>query len=272
MPKKGGFIMMISENLIYEKHSISKNGFSCGIGTVVEESAYTNRTQNNDFVISWVLKGSGKFTEGGQVYTLHDECVCMRRPDRDYRLELVPNSGIRLYLTFPKEVYPTLVWLIPELETFPPVWALPYNDAYIEDFFTLYDRVAALSSLELYDAIPTMMHYILCITGIERNRAHNPLLRGRLLLEECNSLSVAEVADRCGMNRNTFRKKFTNAFGVSPVQYRIRHRIAIAKKFLVAGLPVGEIAISLGYPDIYSFTHQFTAVTGYSPTEFREIC
>ena len=74
------------------------------------------------------------------------------------------------------------------------------------------------------------------------------------------------------MNRNTFRKKFTNAFGVSPVQYRIRHRITIAKKFLAAGLPVGEIAISLGYPDIYSFTHQFTAVTGQSPTEFREIC
>ncbi len=261
--------MEISEQMIRQRPNLGKLGFGCGIGTVVEKPAYTNRTQHYNFVITWILKGRGIYTEQEQVYALHDGCVCMRRPDRDYRLELAQETGIRPYLTIPQNVYPVLTRLIPELESLPPVWDLPYNDACFEEFMTVYARIAELSSLEFYNALPTMIHYILRITGIAKTRAHDPLLRGRLLLEENTALSASEVAERCGMNYNTFRKKFTKSFGISPVQYRICHKITLAKQFLEVGLSVGEIAVSLGYPDIYSFTHQFTAVTGLSPTEFR---
>ena len=260
--------MELSELLNRQKHSVSKLGFACGIGTVVEKPVYTSQTQNYDFVISWILKGSGTFTENGKEYLLHDGCVCMRRPDRDYRLEL-KGSGIRNYLALPQSVYPALVCLIPELETLDPVWNLAYDDACYEEFVSVYDRFSELSSIELYRALPTVIHYILHVTGIEKSRAYNPLLHGRILLEENTSLSIEEIAARCGMNYHTFRKHFTKSFGISPVKYRIRHKITLAKQFLEAGLSVGEIADSLGYPDIYSFTHQFTAVTGLSPTEFR---
>ena len=260
--------MELSELLNRQKYSVSKLGFACGIGTVVEKPVYTSQTQNYDFVISWILKGSGTFTENGKEYLLHDGCVCMRRPDRDYRLEL-KESGIRNYLALPQSVYPALVCLIPELETLDPVWNLAYDDACYEEFVSVYDRFSELSSIELYRALPTVIHYILHVTGIEKSRAYNPLLHGRILLEENTSLSIEEIASRCGMNYHTFRKHFTKSFGISPVQYRIRHKVTQAKQFLAAGLSVGEIAASLGYPDIYSFTHQFTAVTGLSPTEFR---
>ena len=260
--------MKLSEQLTSQKRNVSKLGFACGIGTVVEKPVYTSQTQNYDFVISWILKGSGTFTENGKVYPLHDGCVCMRRPDRDYRLEL-KESGIRNYLALPQSVYPALICLVPELETLDPVWDLAYDDACYEEFVSVYDRFSELSSLELYRALPTVIHYILRVTGIERSRAYNPLLHGRILLEENASLSIEEIAARCGMNYNTFRKQFAKAFGISPAQYRIRYKIAQAKQFLAAGLSVSEIAVSLGYPDIYSFTHQFTALTGLSPTEFR---
>ena len=260
--------MKLSEQLTSQKRNVSKLGFACGIGTVVEKPVYTSQTQNYDFVVSWILKGSGTFTENGKVYPLHDGCVCMRRPDRDYRLEL-KESGIRNYLALPQSVYPALICLVPELETLDPVWNLAYDDACYEEFVSVYDRFSELSSLELYRALPTVIHYILRVTGIERSRAYNPLLHGRILLEENTSLSIEEIAARCGMNYHTFRKHFSQSFGVSPAQYRIRYKIAQAKQFLAAGLSVGEIAVSLGYPDIYSFTHQFTALTGLSPTEFR---
>lgn len=192
----------------------------------------------------------------------------MRRPDRDYRLVL-KESGIRPYLTVPQNVYPALICLIPELETLEPVWDLAYDDACFEEFTGVHGRLSELSSLELYRALPAVIHYVLRITGIERSRARNPLLHGRILLEENASLSVEEIAARCGMNYHTFRKQFAKSFGVSPAQYRIKYKITQAKQFLTAGLSVSEIAASLGYPDIYSFTHQFTAVTGLSPTEFR---
>ncbi len=262
--------MEIREDLIKQKHHMMKSGFGCGIGTVVEAPAYTNRTQQYNFVITWVLKGSGKYTENGQTYLLHDGCVCMRRPDRDYLLELTPKDGIRPYLTFPQKVYPSLVWLIPEIETLPPVWDMPFHEACFEEFLSLYDRIAAISSLELYTAIPALAHYILRLTGIDKNRARHPLFRGKILLEECSNLPLTEIAGRCGMNYNTFRKQFTKNFGISPGQYRIQYRIDYAKQLLESGIPVGEVAAQLGYPDIYSFTHQFTSVTGRSPTGFRD--
>lgn len=257
------------DQMIFRRRSIFKGGFGCGIGTAVLNPVYTNSIQNYQFVISWILKGEGKYTEDGRVYTLRDACVCMRRPDRDYRMELEPESGIRIYLSLSHEIYSALSYLIPELSSLPPVWDLPYNESYYEEFLAIYDRIAELSSLELYHSLPAIIHYILRITGIENSRAHDPILRARLLLEENTALSAEQIAEQCGINYNTFRKQFKKSFGLSPVQYRIQHRIAVAKQLLAEGLPVGEIATSLGYPDIYTFTHQFTTITNQSPTDFR---
>lgn len=261
--------MEISNQLILQRRTILKGEFGCGIGTTIEYPVYTNRVQKYQFVISWILKGSGKYTEDGQVYALHDGCVCMRRPDRDYRLELTPESGIRLHLTLPTGIYSAITYLIPELSSLPPVWDLPFHESYFKEFLAVYDRIVELSSLELYHAIPAIVHYILRITGVEKSRAQDPMLRARLLLEEHAALSAEQVAERCEMKYNTFRKQFKKTFGCSPVQYRIRYRVKVAKQLLEAGSPVSEIAKTLGYPDIYTFTHQFTSVTGQSPTEYR---
>ena len=115
------------EQMISRKRNLFKGGFGCGIGTAVINPLYTNSIQNYQFVISWILKGKGKYTEEGRVYLLRDACVCMRRPDRDYRMELEPESGIRLYLSLSNEIYSSLSYLIPELSTLPPVWGLLRN-------------------------------------------------------------------------------------------------------------------------------------------------
>ena len=33
---------------------------------------------------------------------------------------------------------------------------------------------------------------------------------------------------------------------------------------------VGKIAITRGFPDVYSFSHLFRRVTGYSPSDWRK--
>ena len=263
--------MEISNQMISRYRTLIKGGFACGIGTAVMCPVYTNSIQNYQFVISWILKGKGTYTEDGRVYKLRDACICMRRPDRDYRMELESESGIRLYLSLSNEIYSALSYLIPELSSLPPVWDLPFNESYMEEFLTIYERIAGLSSLELYHTLPAIIRYILRITGIEQSRARDPILRARILLEENTALSAEQVAEQCKMNYNTFRKQFKKAFGLSPVQYRIQHKITVAKQFLAEGLPIGDIATSLGYPDIYSFSHQFTTVTGQSPTDFRNL-
>lgn len=259
----------IEKEIAKRKLHLIRSGFQCGIGTVLNTHIYTNAIQNHHFVISWMIRCSGVMTEDGKTYPLHSGCICMRRPDRDYRLEIPDTDGLRLYLQFPESMYSALLWIMPELAGMDPVWEQPWDEAYFREFIAIYDLISPLSSQELYTALPRIVQYLLRITGIQKERTDNPLQLGKLLLKENNKLPLAEIASRCGMNYNTFRRSFTQTFGIPPHQYRINHRLGLAKHLLESGLSVSDTAEQLGYPDIYSFTHQFTAASGISPTQFR---
>ncbi|MBQ2725313.1 MAG: helix-turn-helix transcriptional regulator [Clostridia bacterium] len=261
--------MNIEKEIEKRKQCLFRSNSRCGIGTLLNTHVYDNNIQNHDFVISWMLRCRGTLYEQGHTYAIHDECVSLRRPDRDYRMELSVSDGLRLYLNFPQQVYPALLWMIPELETIEPVLEQPWNDALIREFFAIYDRIAVLASNEMHTVFPQIVQYILRLTGIQQMRASNPLRQAKLLLEENNNLPLPEIASRCGMNYNTFRRSFTQTFDIPPHQYRINHRIMLAKHLLESGLSVSDTAEQLGYPDIYSFTHQFTSASGISPTQFR---
>ncbi len=250
---------------VYRYHS----EFSCGVGMDLERD-YDKATRDKNFIISWILCGEGEYTEDGMVYPLRDGCVCMRRPGREYLMRLRVRGGVRLFLNIPQDTYPTFVRMLPELEGLPPVWDCPFERTKVEGFFKLYDEFDQVSSLELHRLFPEVVQYLLDMTGIQKNREKNPLLLGKRMLEENRSLSVEEIAARCGMKYNTFRKQITEELGMSPGQYRIRKRIAAACRLLSDGVSVGGTAVRLGYADVYSFTHQFTSVMGVSPSGFRE--
>lgn len=72
------------------------------------------------------------------------------------------------------------------------------------------------------------------------------------------------------MSYNTFRKNFTNAYGVSPQQYRLRKKVENAKQLLSMGYHCSEVADTLGYPDLYTFSHQFKQIAGTTPKEYRK--
>ncbi|MBQ8512184.1 MAG: helix-turn-helix transcriptional regulator [Clostridia bacterium] len=260
--------MNIEKEIEKRKQCLFRNRYRCGIGTALTTHVFNNDIQNHDFVISWMLRCHGTMQEQGKTYEIHDECLTIRRPDREYHMEIPDTDGLRLYMNFPQQVYPTLLWMMPELETMEPVQTQPWNDGLIREFFAIYDRIESLSSTEIYTVFPQIIQYILRVTGIQTMRAANPLRQAKLLLEENNTMPLTDIAARCGMNYNTFRRKFTEHYEVSPHQYRIRYRIELAKNLLESGLSVKNTAEQLGYPDIYSFTHQFTALTGMPPSAY----
>lgn len=78
-----------------------------------------------------------------------------------------------------------------------------------------------------------------------------------------------ELAALCGISTVYFRKLFVRAEGISPIHYIHRLRIAKAKRMLESDFDhIGEIALSLGYPDIYTFSKAFKKHTGLSPTQY----
>ncbi|WP_256760391.1 AraC family transcriptional regulator [Cohnella sp. WQ 127256] len=84
-------------------------------------------------------------------------------------------------------------------------------------------------------------------------------------------ITVADLSKYVGLHRTYLSKIFTKEVGMPPSDYLIKTRLDQGKQLLQdSSLSVTEIASSVGYPDIYSFTRAFTRRFGCSPNTFRK--
>lgn len=77
-------------------------------------------------------------------------------------------------------------------------------------------------------------------------------------LHATEGISVQQVASFAGVHRSYFTSAFTSQVGVAPQKYLQNIRMAKAKRLLLeTDATVTEIALSLGYPNLYTFTRAF---------------
>jgi transcriptional regulator GlxA family with amidase domain len=81
---------------------------------------------------------------------------------------------------------------------------------------------------------------------------------------------VEEMIRRSGLPERTFKRRFTNAAGVPPIEYVQRLRVEDAKRRLErTDAPVDEIGWKVGYEDPAFFRRLFKRTTGLSPGVYR---
>ncbi|SEA49800.1 MULTISPECIES: AraC family transcriptional regulator [unclassified Paenibacillus] len=89
-------------------------------------------------------------------------------------------------------------------------------------------------------------------------------------LHATEGISVQQVADFAGVHRSYFSNMFTTQVGLPPLKFMQRIRMDKAKQLLKdTDATVTEIALSLGYPNLYSFTRAFKIYYKVPPIMMR---
>ena len=81
--------------------------------------------------------------------------------------------------------------------------------------------------------------------------------------------TLVTLARQAGMSRSSFAERFSRVIGVTPLNYLLQWRIAVAKNMLAREqMSVAETALAVGYESASGFSTAFTRETGRAPREF----
>jgi YesN/AraC family two-component response regulator len=84
-------------------------------------------------------------------------------------------------------------------------------------------------------------------------------------------ISVKDIADYIGIHRVHFSNIFYKKMRIRPHQYIKKMLMEKALTMIKdTSQPITQIASTLGYSDLYSFTHSFKKYFGKSPSEYRK--
>jgi len=82
--------------------------------------------------------------------------------------------------------------------------------------------------------------------------------------------SVEQLADKFGMGRRTFERRFKQATNNSVLEYMQRIKMEAAKRsFESSRKNISEVMYDVGYTDAKAFRTTFKKVTGLTPIEYR---
>lgn len=85
------------------------------------------------------------------------------------------------------------------------------------------------------------------------------------------AVDLAGLATVAGVSKYHFARSFEAAYGETPIRYLTRRRIERAQDLLrVANLTVTEICMLVGFASLGSFSARFRALTGETPTAYRD--
>ncbi|GGA09729.1 AraC family transcriptional regulator [Blastomonas marina] len=106
---------------------------------------------------------------------------------------------------------------------------------------------------------------------------HEPQLpeavdRARRYIDEHypENFGLDELAAAAEISKFHLARSFSRSHGLSPLAYRTQRRIHAARRLILKGTPLADIAIGLGFADQSHLTRQFQSIVGISPARYRE--
>lgn len=96
--------------------------------------------------------------------------------------------------------------------------------------------------------------------------------RGLIDDDPAAPLTLAVLADACGLSQFQFLRAFSKATGLTPHAYLLQRRIQEARRLIAVGLPLAEVAFASGFADQSHMTRLFVRNFGVSPGAYAAAC
>ncbi|MEP5153255.1 AraC family transcriptional regulator [Planktotalea sp.] len=84
-------------------------------------------------------------------------------------------------------------------------------------------------------------------------------------------LAIDDLADRAGMSRAVFHRKFKSATSMSPIQFVKAMRLNNAAMMISEGATISQAAMNVGYVSPSQFSREFKRLYGQSPRQWSEM-
>jgi transcriptional regulator GlxA family with amidase domain len=136
-----------------------------------------------------------------------------------------------------------------------------------------YDRQTAIYCAKIFQVdIDRNSQCAFTIFSTQKDHQDELIKKAQDLIERSRdeNLSFQEIADRLAISRRNFDRRFSNATGFTPREYRQRVKVELAKKaFESSRKQIHEVMYDVGYSDRKAFREAFRSITGLTPLEYR---
>jgi len=231
------------------------------------------------YSLHFVLGGKGEFSQGDYKNTLRPGDIFCLYPQKKHQYYTDPDNCLQMFwLAFEGSQARDLLHGIGLSENAPHAADIITEDVHN----TINDLVIKFSDIkekEVLDRISLIykLFYHLANSAIEKNLvkvidSSNWFKRS---IEYMNThyaegISVSDVAKYVGLHRSYFTDAFMKEMNTTPMQYLLSLKMNKAAQMLInTKSPITDIALSIGYSDLYSFSRAFKRAFGLPPKQFR---
>jgi len=134
----------------------------------------------------------------------------------------------------------------------------------------VFDAIDCGSELGIEEALTSALEVLLDKADRDRGTP-TALAKVRELLDAhcCEPLRLHDLSEVTGISATRLLRGFEAAYGLTPHRYQQSRRIAKARRMILAGTPLADVASACGYADQSHLNRWFLRIHGTTPGRLR---
>ena len=145
-----------------------------------------------------------------------------------------------------------------------------FNRKFLQDMFSLLCSDNDINKYHGITKLAGILHEIIAAKPVIQNAPSSSIQKTINYIQEniYEDIMIEDLAEEAGLSLSRFKGKFQNQIGMPPRLYINTQKIEIAKKLLLEGETITDIAFKIGFNSSSYFANVFKKFTRLSPSEF----